>query len=84
MVSQIRFWMEKVPMVWLPLPQPNCVLVDALRTYGTLPVRFLLVAFGMAISVLLIAMRRSWREEWDSMDFSGYLLGGTNWNEAGC
>ena len=57
--------------------------MGALRTYAAFPVRVLFVALGVLISLLLIVTGTSWQEEWDRMNFSGYLFGGKNWNIAG-
>ena len=79
---------------WCGVPEPSdsgrfylsgmgLCRMDALRTYAAFPVRVLLVALGVSISLLLIVTGTSWREEWDRMNFSGYLFGGKNWNIAG-
>jgi len=53
------------------------------RVYLMLPMRLLFALIGILISLALIALGESWREEWSKMDFRGYLFNGRNWNTTG-
>lgn len=57
--------------------------MDFVRLYFMLPMRLLFAFIAMLISLAFILLGDSWREEWDKMDFRGYLLNGRNWNTAG-
>ena len=53
------------------------------RVYLMLPMRLLFTLIAILISLALIALGESWREEWGRMDFRGYLFNGRNWNTTG-
>jgi len=53
------------------------------RVYLMLPMRLLFALIGILISLSLIALGESWREEWSKMDLRGYLFNGRNWNTTG-
>jgi hypothetical protein len=53
------------------------------RVYLTLPMRLLFASIAILISLALIVLGESWREEWRKSDFRGYLFNGRNWNTAG-
>jgi len=53
------------------------------RVYLMLPMRLLFALIAILISLALIVLGESWREEWRKMDFRGYLFDGRNWNATG-
>jgi hypothetical protein len=57
--------------------------VDTARKYLMLPVRLIVFLFAVLISLLLVILGHSWKNEWQQMDVRGYLLEGKNWNRAG-
>jgi hypothetical protein len=60
----------------------ECVM-GFVRVYLMLPMRVLFTLIAILISLALIALGESWREEWGKMDFRGYLFNGRNWNTTG-
>jgi hypothetical protein len=57
--------------------------MDTIRFYAMFPMRLVIAAIVSLMSVVLILLGESWRQEWGKMDFRGYLVGGRNWNAAG-
>ena len=53
------------------------------RVYLTLPMRLLFASIAILISLALIVLGESCREEWQKSDYRGYLFNGRNWNTAG-
>lgn len=53
------------------------------RTYAMLPMRLFLAVVAILISAVIILMGEPWRQEWDKLDFRGYLIEGRHWNAAG-
>ena len=56
--------------------------MDFVRVYLMLPMRLLFALIAILISLALIVLGESWREEWGKMDFRGYLFNGRNWKSA--